>query len=158
MNTFKKLFLTGLIICNISLTSCNQKEKNATVTVDTVETDFFQSLDSSPITITFEGILPCKGCDGILTTIQLIPDSSSFSISEVYKNSNQPDSTIRMFGTYREIAGKDSIQMEYELTLSNSNEVLFYYLENDSVLTKLDPSHHIFPGNIKHSLKKVRDH
>ncbi|MBK9319642.1 MAG: copper resistance protein NlpE N-terminal domain-containing protein [Bacteroidetes bacterium] len=151
----KPSYLGITLIFSILFISCDRNTRNATVTVDTVATDFFQSLDASPIVVTFEGTLPCADCEGILTKLSLTPDSSLFTLTEVYKGKIEGDTILERSGKYNEISGSDTSYTYLEFIFNNNSEKLFYRQSGDSTISKLDQFGNIIPSSLNYTLRRI---
>jgi len=148
------LFNLSLII-SVLFISCDRNTRNATVTVDTIATDFFQSLDASPVVITYEGTLPCTDCEGIVTKLNLIPDSSTFTLIEIYKGKENGDSLFERSGRFNQIAGGDTAYTYFEFTFNNSTEKQIYRQRGDSTISKLDQFGNIIPSSLNYTLRRI---
>ncbi len=149
-----KKIIPLLLICLLTV-SCDRNTRNATVTVDTVETDFFESLDSGPLSITYEGDLPCADCEAIHTSLLLTPDSLSFTLTETYKGKGGEDSVFHTKGNYSKIMSGDSVFTILELKPDNHDHKLFFREAGDTAVTKLDQLGNIIPGTLNYTLRRI---
>jgi len=126
------------IIALLACSSCNRNSQNATVTVDTVETDFFEGLTPSGPQFTFEGVLPCADCAGINTQLILYDDSMSYFLTETYMGKSSPDSVYTRSGIFTRLTAADSISTILELSPAKEIPKNYFLVLGDSALKKLD--------------------
>ncbi|MBL7924944.1 MAG: copper resistance protein NlpE N-terminal domain-containing protein [Bacteroidia bacterium] len=133
-----KYLLSAWICSLLLLTSCERNSQQATVTVDTLESDFFESLTPTSLEFTFEGILPCADCAGIRTHLKINEDSLSYFLTETYMGRTDPDSVFLRSGTFSRITGADSVSTILELSPVKESGKLYFLVAGDSALKKLD--------------------
>lgn len=133
--------------------SCDQNTKNATVTVDTVDTDFFEGLTPSAIIFTYKGILPCADCQGIITQLEINQDSSTFVLSEIYQGKTSGASDYTFSGIYTRLSAADSVSTVLELSSSDRKD--YYLVEGDSSLLKLDQNAKTINSGANYRLKRL---
>lgn len=151
----KKIHSCLCLLLFLSFSSCNRNAQNATVVVDTVETDFFEGLDSSPVIISYQGVLPCADCEGILTTITLSPDSSVFTITEKYLGKAVNDSAFIHSGNYSLINNGDSLPADLEFSFKNSPDKYYFKQFGDSAILKLDAERKLIQSQLNYTLKRI---
>ncbi|MBK9401215.1 MAG: copper resistance protein NlpE N-terminal domain-containing protein [Bacteroidetes bacterium] len=151
----KASYLGITLIFSILFISCDRNTRNATVTVDTVATDFFQSLDASAVKITYEGTLPCADCQGIITTLSLTPDSSLFTLTEVYKGKIEGDTIFERSGKFNKISGSDSSYTYLEFIFNNNSEKQLYRQSGDTTISKLDQFGNVIPSSLNYTLRRI---
>ncbi|MBL0095731.1 MAG: copper resistance protein NlpE N-terminal domain-containing protein [Bacteroidetes bacterium] len=151
----KASYLGITLIFSILFISCDRNTRNATVTVDTVATDFFQSLDASAVKITYEGTLPCADCEGILTTLSITPDSSLFTLTEVYKGKIEGDTIFERSGKFNKISGSDSSYTYLEFIFNNNSEKQLYRQSGDTTISKLDQFGNVIPSSLNYTLRRI---
>jgi uncharacterized lipoprotein NlpE involved in copper resistance len=145
----------GIIIIGLfAIASCTRNTQNATITVDTVETDFFDGLTPSSAEFTFEGILPCADCMGIKTNLVFNDDSLSYFLTETYMGKNNPDSVFLRSGTFTRITASDSISTLLQLSAAKESPPLYYKVIGDSILKKLDNQGQEILGNHNYLLTR----
>lgn len=144
------------------LTSCQNREDNANVTVDTLEISSSGGIDSpTPVgtlrqdtnelsvgpsssgqqrifqgAATFQAILPCDGCDGIRTRMILNYDSSSFFFRQVYLGRIDPDTLRLRSGRFERIMGPEKTMI---LRFESAKEAAPFFMKElgDSALAFL---------------------
>lgn len=144
------IFIVGLIPVN----SCTRNTQNATITVDTVETDFFDGLTPSTAEFTFEGIFPCADCMGIKTNLVINDDSLSYLLTETYMGKNNPDSVFLRSGTFIRMTASDSLSTVLQLSAAKESPPLYYKVIGDSILKKLDNQGQEILGNHNYLLTR----
>ncbi len=121
---------------SLLLLSCDRNSRNATVTVDTVDTDFFEGLTPSAVILTYKGVLPCVDCQGINTQLEINQDSSTFTLAETFQGKASGDSSFMFSGRFNRLSAADSVSTVLELTSSDRKD--FFLVEGDTSLLKLD--------------------
>lgn len=116
--------------------SCDRNSRNATVTVDTVDTDFFEGLTPSAVIFTYKGVLPCADCQGINTQLEINQDSSTFTLAETFQGKSTGDSSFIISGRFSRLSAADSVSTVLELTSNDRKD--YFLVEGDSSLLKLD--------------------
>ena len=134
--------------------ACTRNTQNATVTVDTVETDFFEGLTPSIAEFTFEGIFPCTDCMGIKTNLVINDDSLSYFLTETYMGRQNSDSVFTRSGSFTRLTSPDSVSTILELSAAKESPVLFYKVVSDSLLKKLDQQGKEMLGNHSYLLTR----
>lgn len=150
----KKWIWSIAILGLLQNSSCTRNTQNATVTVDTIETDFFEGLTPSSAEYTFEGILPCADCMGIKTNLILNDDSLSYFLTETYMGKNNPDSVFLRSGSFTRMTAPDSVSTILQLSAAKESPPLFYKVIGDSVLKKLDTQGQEILGNHNYLLTR----
>ncbi len=149
-----KLIWGLLLIGLLPISACTRNTQNATITVDTVETDFFDGLTPSLAEFTFEGILPCADCMGIKTNLVINDDSLSYFLTETYMGKNNPDSIFIRSGSFTRITASDSLSTILQLSAVKELPPLFYKVIGDSILKKLDSQGREILGNHNYLLTR----
>lgn len=148
------------MICSIAIigllqnSACTRNTQNATITVDTVETDFFDGLTPTISEYTFEGIFPCADCMGIKTNLVLNDDSLSYFLTETYMGRQNSDSVFMRSGSFTRLTAPDSVTTILELSAAKESPVSFYKVVSDSLLKKLDPQGKEMLGNHSYLLTR----
>jgi uncharacterized lipoprotein NlpE involved in copper resistance len=150
----KKWIWSIAILGLLQNSSCTRNTQNATVTVDTIETDFFEGLTPSNAEYTFEGILPCADCMGIKTNLILNDDSLSYFLTETYMGKNNPDSVFLRSGSFTRMTAPDSVSTILQLSAAKESPPLFYKVIGDSILKKLDTQGQEILGNHNYLLTR----
>ena len=149
-----KLIWGLLLIGLLPISACTRNTQNATITVDTVETDFFDGLTPSTTEYTFEGILPCVDCMGIKTNLVINDDSLSYFLTETYMGKNNPDSVFLRSGIFIRLTAPDSVSTLLQLSAVKELPPLNYKVIGDSVLKKLDNQGQEILGNHNYLLTR----
>ncbi len=142
------------IISLLQSSACTRNTQNATVTVDTVETDFFEGLTPSSAEFTFEGIFPCADCMGIKTNLVIDDDKLSYFLTETYMGRQNPESVFTRSGSFSRLTAPDSVTTILELSAVKESPALFYQVVSDSILKKLDPQGKEMLGNHSYLLNR----
>ncbi|MBK9637369.1 MAG: copper resistance protein NlpE N-terminal domain-containing protein [Bacteroidetes bacterium] len=150
----KKWIWSIAIVVLLQNSACTRNSQNATITVDTVETDFFDGLTPSTAEFTFEGILPCADCMGIKTNLVINNDSLSYFLTETYMGKNNPDSVFLRSGTFTRLTATDSVSTILQLSAAKELSPLFYKVIGDSILKKLDNQGQEILGNHNYLLTR----
>lgn len=147
--------LIGLsFISLLQVAGCTRNKQNATVTVDTVDTDFFEGLTHSSPEFTFEGVLPCQDCMGIKTQLVLNDDSLTYFLTETYMGRKDPDSVFMRSGTFDRITAADSVSTILELSAAKEAAPIYFKVMSDSILKKLDSKGKEILGNHSYLLNR----
>lgn len=147
--------LPTICLILLSLSSCQRNSQNATVTVDTVETDFFQGLDDANAEKIYEGTLPCADCNGILTNLKINNDSLTYFLTETYQGVVGKDSVFLRSGTFRNITGIDTTTNILELSAAKEAPVLLFRVLGDTALQKLEQNGRPIESDLNYILRKL---
>ncbi|MBK7966415.1 MAG: copper resistance protein NlpE N-terminal domain-containing protein [Bacteroidetes bacterium] len=150
----KKIIWSIALLGLLQNSACTRNTQNATVTVDTVETDFFDGLTPTAAEFTFEGILPCADCMGIKTNLVLNNDSLSYFLTETYMGKTNPDSVFLRSGTFTRLTATDSVSTILQLSAVKELPPLNYKVISDSILKKLDNQGQEILGNHNYLLTR----
>lgn len=120
-------------------TSCIRQEDSAEVTVDTLETDFFDNMKSANAIKTYTGMLACDSCEGIYTELTINEDSLTYRLAEKHVNDTiQPDTLVSegSFTRNSMVSGQPGIQLNDTTNKSSwffeaSGDTLLYMLLED---------------------------
>ena len=139
------------ILILLLLNSCERNSGNATITVDTVETEtpVIEPVKNETV---YEGLLPCADCQGILTNLMLQGDSSTYFLTETYLGSGKPDSVFLRSGTYTTLTAADSITALVELSAVKESGPLYFEISGDTALIRLDMNAKRIQGNLNYTL------
>lgn len=150
----KKWIGSIAIIALLQNSACTRNTQNATITVDTVETDFFEGLTPAGAEYSFEGVFPCADCMGIKTNLVLNDDSLTYFLTETYMGRQNSDSVFTRSGNFTRLTAPDSVTTILELSAAKESPVLFYKVVSDSLLKKLDPQGKEMLGNHSYLLTR----
>lgn len=150
----KKWIWSIAILGVLQNSACTRNDQNATVTVDTIETDFFEGLTPTVAEYTFEGILPCADCMGVKTNLVLNDDSLSYFLTETYMGKQNSDSVFMRSGSFARLTAPDSVTTILELSAAKESPPLFYKVVSDSIIKKLDVEGKEMLGNHSYLLTR----
>lgn len=140
INSMQRLILpvSLLFILSCSLSSCTQNNGTANVVVDTIETDFFEELNSANAVKIFQGNRTCLDCDGILTSLRINEDSLSFTLTENYLDSINSDSTAILSGFIQRHDSTEGQSAWLELFNQQDSIATHYFLvSGDTLLIRM---------------------
>lgn len=159
MRILKPVLISCLLAGLWPMHSCQNREENATISVDTVEVPIVQNEALPPDSVLqandslaapdrsrrgkayFAGTLPCDGCDGVRTRLTLDYDSSLFQLRQTYLGRVDADTVRMRAGLFQRIIMPDS---SLALRLSTVGQIapLFMQEQGDTAVAFL-------PGGIK---------
>ncbi|MFM9055349.1 MAG: copper resistance protein NlpE N-terminal domain-containing protein [Bacteroidota bacterium] len=144
MNRFLKLTGSLAVALPIGLfiaatgTSCNSRENEGEVTVDTVDTDFFEQLNAANAVKFYEGILPCADCPGVLTTLRIHEDSLTYRLKQEYLVTKGKSRTTEENGAFTRALMQDGIMTMLSLKPNGGSTGLGFQTSGDTLLILLD--------------------
>lgn len=139
MKTGQQLpLLASLTILVCISTSCMRQEGSAEVTVDTLETDFFDDLKSANALKTYTGILPCMDCEGIYTELTIHEDSLTYRLGEKYLGDSTRTDTVFSQGTFVRNTFSSGLP-RLQLNDSAKSARISFEASGDTMLYKLLP-------------------
>jgi copper homeostasis protein (lipoprotein) len=121
----------------ILFNSCERHSGNATITVDTIDTETIVIEPVKNETV-YEGLLPCADCQGIHTNLMLQGDSATYFLTETYLGTGKPDSVFLRSGTYTTLTAADSVTALVELSAVKESGPLYFEISGDTALIRLD--------------------
>ena len=126
-----------LLLTSITLTtSCVRQEGSAEVTVDTVETDFFDNMKSANAIKTYTGKLSCDSCEGVYTKLIINEDSLTFELAEKHANDTTTQDTLLHIGSFeRNLVKNGSTRIELKDSLNTSFRI--YEASGDTLLKSI---------------------
>lgn len=147
-----KRLLPVLMLGSLTI-ACNRNNGNATITVDTLLTDAAETEALLKNTdLDFEGVLPCSDCPGITTSLHLNRDSMTYVLTEIY--AGKADSVFNTAGTFKMIAGIDSVSQVVELITADGSGSRFFEIQGDSVVVSLSSTATRIPGDASQKLRR----
>lgn len=153
-NGFHLHALTILILCSLTLSSsCIRKEGSVEVTVDTLETDFFDDLKSANALKVYSGTLPCVDCEGIFTELTIHEDSLTYQLNEKHLGDSTRPDTLFSNGVFMRNALKNG-QARLQLNDTTSGATNFFEASGDTMLYKLLPDGESRKEGIQITLKR----
>jgi len=134
----KTAFITLASVITISFFSCQRNIDHATITVDTVETDFFEVLEEANAKKTYEGEMTWPGFKSRF--IQLLIDESkmTFTLNDTYLSEDGKDSVSVQKGEFRKNTNLESQEVTLELVTENNEAFIFFQAFGDTLLKKLN--------------------
>lgn len=136
-NGFYLHVLTILILTLLTLSSsCIRKEGSVEVTVDTLETDFFDDLKSANALKTYKGVLPCMECEGIYTELTIHEDSLTYKLSEKHLSDSTRIDTLLSEGTFVRNTLNNG-QARLQLNNASSSSTIYFEASGDTMLYDL---------------------
>ncbi len=143
-----RTLLSGLLLSLIF--SCTETPSESQLPVPSEGKTTPEAYESPRVEENFSGILPCKNCQGIKTTITLLPDST-FLMKEVFLQiQGKKHDSLTTFGKWLPLPGKLVLDAGKEWTR-------MYGKQADTALIPLDPSGEPIPGTPNFHLHKVPD-
>lgn len=127
----------GLLITATS-TSCNTREDEGEVTVDTVDTDFFEQLNAANAVKFYEGILPCQDCPGVLTTLRIHEDSLTYRLKQEYLVTKGKSRTSEENGAFSRSLTQDGQRTTLNLKPNGGSNDFGFQTSGDTLLILLD--------------------
>lgn len=127
----------GLLIAATG-TSCNTREDEGEVTVDTVDTDFFEQLNAANAVKFYEGILPCQDCPGVLTTLRIHEDSLTYRLKQEYLVTKGKSRATEENGAFSRSMMKDGLRTALRLKPNGGSNNFGFQTSGDTLLILLD--------------------
>ncbi|MCE2846502.1 MAG: copper resistance protein NlpE [Sphingobacteriales bacterium] len=127
----------GLLIAATG-TSCNTREDEGEVTVDTVDTDFFEQLNAANAVKFYEGILPCQDCPGVLTTLRIHEDSLTYRLKQEYLVTKGKSRATEENGAFSRSMMQDGLRTALRLKPNGGSNNFGFQTSGDTLLILLD--------------------
>jgi len=140
MKTGQKLAPLSLLLITliIASASCMRQEGSAVVTVDTLETDFFDDLKTANALKTYVGVLSGLDSDSIYTELTIHEDSLTYRLSEKHIGDDNRADTLFTTGTFVRNTLQNG-QARLQLIADSIGFKSYFEASGDTLLYKLLP-------------------
>lgn len=148
-----KLFL--LLAAAFLISSCHRNPENITIVYDTIPTNDTANFEIiKEVNLTFQGVLPCADCGGILTNLVLNTDSSTYKVTETYQGKHSGDTVLTAAGSYIRKLSEGDASIVYQLNSSRPEDVRYFKAKGDSAVVMLDKQQKEIAGKLNYNLLK----
>lgn len=125
-------------IIALSCFSCKRNIDHATITVDTVETDFFEVLEEANAKKTYEGEISWPGFKSRFIRLLIDESKMTFTLNDTYRSEDGRDSVAVQSGEFRKNTNLESQEVTLELVTENNKAFIFFQAFGDTLLKKLN--------------------
>lgn len=125
-------------VITLSCLSCKRNIDNATVTVDTVETDFFEALEEANARKTYQGEFPFPGFQARFIELLIDESKMTFTLNDTYRSETGNDSLTVKSGTFERNTGVENTQEILKLITEDGASSFYFQASGDTLLIKTD--------------------